>query len=311
MSDPGTMAAVGRSARIGTLLALSGAAAYGINIVAARVTAQAGITGPDMVVYRGLVFLPVVIAMALATGRRLTLLPSERGAVFRFALLSACTALSYMSSLKFLPVPMAVTIFYTYPLLVILLSPYTDGIRISPRRWVVAIAAFAGVLLAVGPHVDGLDPRGVALAFLGSLFCAGMFITASKLTSDGIVTFFWAQLVALPLALGFAYATGGLATPETILGAAWPFAITALGFFIGLLFQIMASARLSAASAGLLFLLEPVVAISVAALVLHEHITVIQLCGMLIVIAALAYDMLPGLRPARTFPLTSLDTPNG
>lgn len=284
---------------VGTMLALAGAASYGINIVAARMTAQAGITGPDMIVYRSLVFLPLVFAIVLATRRRLALTPAEAPAVFRFALFAAGTALAYVSSLKFLPVPMAVTIFYTYPLLVILISPYTDGIRLSARRWAVAIAAFAGVLLAVGPHIDGLDPRGVALAFTGALCCAGMFISGARLTTDGFVTFFWTQMLALPIAMGFAWATGGLAEPAAIRAAGWPFIITALGFFLGLLCQILAAPRISAASAGLLFLFEPVVGIVTAALVLDERLTALQSFGLMLIIGALAYDMLPALRAAR------------
>lgn len=284
---------------VGTLLALAGATSYGINIVAARVTAQSGITGPDMIVYRSLIFLPVVLAIVLATRRRLVLGASEAPAVFRFALFATGTALSYVSSLKFLPVPMAVTIFYTYPLLVILISPYTDGIRLSGRRWAVALVAFSGMLLAVGPHIDGLDPRGVALAFLGALCCAGMFISGSRLTTDGFVTFFWTQMLALPIALAFAWATGGLAEPATMRAAAWPFAITALGFFLGLLCQILAAPRISAASAGLLFLFEPVVGIVTAALVLDERVTAIQAAGLLLIIGALVYDMLPAFRAAR------------
>ena len=284
------------TAAIGTTFAIAGAASYGINIVAARLTAQAGVTGPDMIVYRALVFLPLILAIVIATRRRLALTAQERPAVFRFAFFAGGTALAYMSSLKFLPVPMAVTIFYTYPLLVILLSPYTDGVRLSARRWAVALTAFAGVLLAVGPHINTLDPRGVALAFLGALSCAGMFVTGARLTTDGFVTFFWTQTIALPLALAFAWLTGGLSEPAVIRAAGWPFVITAVGFFLGLLFQILAAPRISAASAGLLFLFEPVVGIVAASLVLGEHLGPIQILGLLMIIGALVYDMLPALR---------------
>jgi drug/metabolite transporter (DMT)-like permease len=295
----GDVGPIRATSRIGIILALAGAASYGLNIVAARLAQQAGLTGPDIVVYRALIFLPVVMAILFALKRRVTLTATERSSVFRFSIFAAGTALAYMSSLKFLPVPMAVTIFYTYPLLVILISPYTDGIRLSPQRWAVAIVAFVGVVLAVGPHIDALDPRGVALAFLGALFCAGMFVTAARLTTDGFVTFFWSQMVALPLALGFAWLTGGLSEPAAVAAAALPFGITALGFFLGLLLQILAAPRLSAASAGLLFLFEPVVAILTAALVLREHVTLVQATGMVLIIGALVYDVLPGLRSAR------------
>jgi drug/metabolite transporter (DMT)-like permease len=285
-----------RAVLTGSLFALTGAAAYGINIVGARVCAGMGLTGADIVVYRAAILLPLLGLLAATTGRRLTLAGEERPQVLRFAGFSVGTALFYTSSLKYLPVPAAVTIFYTYPLIVILLTPYLDRVALSGRRWVVAIAAFIGVMLAVGPQVDALDPRGVALAFAGSLACAGMFITASRVTTDSYVTFFWCQMLVLPFGLGFAWLNGGLAETDLMRTALLPFMINAGGFFIGFLFQILAASRISAPTSGILFLFEPVVAILTAALLLGEHVTPLQAAGMLLIIAALAYDTLDGLR---------------
>ncbi len=288
----------------GSLFALTGATAYGINIVGARVCAQLGITGSDVVVYRALLFVPLLAGFAWATGRRLVLNRQELPAVLRFAGCAVGTALCYMTALRYLSVPMAVTIFYTYPLIVILLTPYLDRVPLTMRRWIVALVAFAGVLLAVGPHAEAIDPRGVGFALLGSVFCAGMFITATRLTTSSVVTFFWCQLVALPLGLAFAWVTGGLSPPEHLATGILPLAITVGGYFLGFLFQILAASRISAASAGLLFLFEPVVAIVTAALVLGEHITPMQGAGMAMIIGALAFDMLPGLRSRRAGPLS-------
>lgn len=289
-------AAANRTALIGSFLALSGAFAYGINIVGARICAQLGIRGGDIVVYRALILLPILAIGAVVLRRRLTLSADERPQVFRFAVAATGTALFYMTSLKYLPVSLAVTLFYTYPLILILLTPYLDRVRLPLRRWLVAIVAFTGVLIAVGPSIDGLDPRGVAFALLGSLFCAGMFISAARLTSDSTVTFFWCQLIALPLGLAFAYINGGLAEPAYLAVAILPLTVNIVGYFLGFLLQILAAPRISAASAGLLFLFEPVVAIVAAALVLGETISLVQGIGMVMVVLALAYDMLPSLR---------------
>lgn len=285
-----------RAAVIGSAFALTGATAYGINIVGARLCAQMGITGSDIVVYRGLLFLPLLAVFAFFTGRSLLVPAGQHASVLRFALAAAGTALGYMSSLRYLPVPLAVTIFYTYPLIVILLTPYVDRVRLPLRRWIVALIAFAGVLMAIGPHVETLDPRGVALALMGSVFCAGMFITGSRLQTDSTITFFWCQVVALPVGLAFAWATGGLSEPSMLLPAALPLAINVAGYFLGFLFQILAAPRISAATSSLLFLFEPVVAILSAALILHEAIGPLQGLGMALVIGALAFDTLPGLR---------------
>lgn len=295
-----------RTALAGSALAVTGAIAYGINIVGARIAAGLGVTGADIVVYRALLLAPLVGLLVVALGRRLALTAEERPTVLRFAVFAAGTALFYLSALKYLPVAHAVTIFYSYPLIVILLTPYLDRVRLPLRRWIVAMIACAGVLIAVGPDSHALDPRGVVLALLGACVCAGMFITGARLTTEPSVTVFWCQLVALPLGLGFAWATGGLAEPRFLAVAAMPLAITLLGYLAGFICQIMAAPRISAATAGLLFLLEPVAAIAGAALVLGEGLTILQGLGMAMVIAALIYDAWPALRaePSITSGLT-------
>ncbi|MCA0422774.1 MAG: DMT family transporter [Proteobacteria bacterium] len=287
-----------QTALVGSALAAGGAVAYGINIVGARMAASQGVTGSDIVVYRALFLVPVFALLAIALGRRLVLSADERPTVLRFAIFAAVTALFYLSALQYLPVAHAVTIFYSYPLLVILLTPYLDHVRLPLRRWIVAIVACAGVLIAVGPDSHVLDPRGVILAFAGACACAGMFITGARLTTDATVTFFWSQLVALPLGLGFAWLMGGLAEPRQLAVATLPLTITLFGYLIGFFCQITAAPRISAATASLLFLLEPVSAIAGAAVALGEGITPLQGIGMVLVIAALAADLLPSLRPA-------------
>ncbi|HRK23994.1 MAG TPA: DMT family transporter [Beijerinckiaceae bacterium] len=298
-------AAVRRATLVGSALALVGATAYGINIVGARLCAQLGISGSDIVVYRAFLFLPLLAGLALWRGQRLALSPGNRAPVFRFAVFSVATALFYMSSLAYLPVPIAVTIFYTYPLIVILLSPYVDRVPLSLRRWVVALVAFAGVLLAVGPEAHRLDPRGVVLALFGSAACAGMFISAARVETDSSVTFFWCQICALPLGLGFAHVMGGLSEPAVLMAGLAPLLVNVAGYFIGFLLQIMAAARISPATAGLLFLFEPVVAILAAALVLSETLTLAQTVGIALVVGALAFDLLPHLR--RSEPITPFE----
>lgn len=297
MSGPDDAASqIRRTALVGSAFALTGATAYGINIVGARLAAQFGITGADIVTYRALILLPLLAALLLGTSRRLWLTADERPAVLRFAACAVGTAIGYTSSLAYLPVPVAVTIFYTYPLIVILLTPYVDRIPLPPRRWIVALVAFAGVLLAIGPQAETIDPRGVVFALFGSFSCAGMFLAGARLTASSVLTFFWCQMVALPLGLAFAWAAGGLTPVGALTVAALPLAINFAGYFLGFLFQILAAPRISAASAGLLFLFEPVVAITAAALVLGEGITPLQGLGMALVIGALVFDLLPSLR---------------
>ncbi len=301
-----TEASVRRTAAIGSSLALAGALSYGVNIAFARLCAQLGLTGADMIVYRAFAIVAIMAPLAYATGRSLYVEASGRPMLLRFAACSAATGVFYLTSLQYLPVALAVTLFYTFPLVVMALTPIVDGQRLPARRWLAGAAAFAGVVVAVGPAYAELDWRGLALALLGSLSCAGMFIVGSRLTADSVSVFFWTQVLGGVVALGVAFSGRGLAGPEAIAAALWPLLISGGCFLIGFMGQILAGKRISASASSLLFLLEPVFAIAVAALVIGETISPLQGLGVAIVVGALAFDLLPCLRPVRTPPAQGL-----
>jgi drug/metabolite transporter (DMT)-like permease len=71
-------------------------------------------------------------------------------------------------------------------------------------------------------------------------------------------------------------------------------------YAIAYLFQLMAAQRISADRAGLLFLFEPVTAIAAAGLVLHETLSPLQMGGVLLILGALAAEILLGTRESFT-----------
>lgn len=287
------------------MLALTGAISYGINIVFARMASGFGISGSDIIVYRALFFTVLLGLFLVLSGRRLGLPLEGRINRLRFAIFAAMTALFYLTSLNYLPISVAVAIFYTYPLIVIVMTPYLDRVRLPLRRWIVALIAFAGVAITVGPQLEGLDPRGLVLAIAASLCCSGMFVAGSRLSGDSVTTLFWCQVVAVPIAIAFALVSGGVTRPASMLVAIWPLSITIVTYLLGFLFQILAATRISAATAGLLFLLEPVTAILGGFVVLGEAVTLTQMAGMLLVVGALAYDVWPR---AGTAPVVTVGT---
>jgi drug/metabolite transporter (DMT)-like permease len=139
---------------LGTILALGGASAYGINIVFARTGRRCRHSGR----FRRLLPRPAdarrcsrrwiaLLAAALACGaaRR------ARGAGSLLGLASTLVGVAYISSIAFIPVTVAVVIFYTYPILIVLLSPMVDGGGRRPELLLIALVAFVGVACVVGP----------------------------------------------------------------------------------------------------------------------------------------------------------------
>jgi drug/metabolite transporter (DMT)-like permease len=281
----------------GGALIIIGAIAYGINIPAARVAGLGGVNGSNLAAQRSLLFAILLAAAITLMGKSFRIQFGESRRIILLGLCAGLVAICYLSSLTYVPVAMAVTVFYTFPLILLLAAPFTGGGRITGWRMVAFAIAFTGIVIAVGPSLDGLDWRGLALAFFAAFASAAMFLLASTLKQDRIILLFWIQVIACLVLVPAAGLTGAPAL-ETIRGVWLAVALSAAGFYIGFVCQFTAAPHLKPATIGLLFLIEPVVAIISAAVFLDETLNPLQYAGVALVIAGLAIDIWKQQQPA-------------
>jgi drug/metabolite transporter (DMT)-like permease len=274
----------------GGALIITGAIAYGINIPAARVAGLGGVNGSNLAAQRSLLFAVLLAAAITLMGNSFRIQFGESRRIILLGLCAGLVAICYLSSLTYVPVAMAVTVFYTFPLILLLAAPFTGGGRITGWRMVAFAIAFTGIVIAVGPSLEGIDWRGLALAFLAAFASAAMFLLASTLKQDRITLLFWIQVAACAVLLPTAAMTG-LPALETIGGVWLAVALSAAGFYIGFICQFTAAPHLKPATIGLLFLIEPVVAIISAAVFLGETLAPLQYAGVALVITGLAIDI--------------------
>lgn len=278
---------------MGIGLALGSAAAFGTNIVSAQLAAQAGLNGPLLVFYRVFVMLALVGGAALLWRSALAIPPGQRRAVLVFGLTSALVGSAYLSSVAFLPVTVAAVLFYTFPVLIVLAEPLVTPARFSPDRFVLALVAFLGVAMVVGPDLHGLDPRGLVLALAASVMAAAQFFAASASNDTPLIPkLFWSHLLILPVTAVILTVTGGFLSPGALLLAPLAVAVTIGGYLIGFLLQVMALMRVAPGAAGLAFCAEPVFAVAIAAWVLGERLGALQYAGGALVIAAIAVNVI-------------------
>ena len=81
------------------------------------------------------------------------------------------------------------------------------------------------------------------------------------------------------------------------------FSTRVAGYLVGFALQMVAARRAPAALIGLIFCLEPVVAIVFAGLILGETLTAAQMTGSLLVLAALVASSLAELRGEAASPM--------
>mgnify|MGYP000346598780 FL=1 len=280
--------------------ALAGAFFYGFNITFAKISAELGVQGPMIVAERVLVMIAIGLVLALLTRSSLHVVKGERVPMALLGLGSMGVSIGYLSSVAFIPITVAAVIFYTFPILIVIASPFIDKKKLTPAMLGIVALAFVGVVLVLGMASGDLDLRGVALAALASVSAAMQFFAGTRChKSSNAAKIVVTQAIVLPGAIASVFATGGVFSMETQILAAVPIWLTIGGFVLGFVFQILALARISATVAGLLFCLEPVVAAITSALVLDERLLPVQYFGGFLVIAAIALTMVVERRVAR------------
>jgi len=277
----------------GLLLAIGAASCYGFNIVFARMASFAGASGPAIVVYRVFLMLALVAAVAVIARRSLAMAREERGTLLLLGIASAVQGICYLSSVAYIPVTVAAVVFYTYPVIIVLASPFVERTPLTPALVGVVAVATLGVCLVVGPAFSDLDWRGLALAFAASIATAIQFFAAARCPRTGVVAkVFWVQLIILPTAVLISLATGQLAPPSTLTVAAFAVAMTIGGYVAGFVLQFLALGRISAVAAGIVFCIEPVVASLSSAVILEESLSPLQVAGGTLVLTAIIANVL-------------------
>jgi drug/metabolite transporter (DMT)-like permease len=209
-------------------------------------------------------------------------------------------SVAYLGSVQFIPVGLAVIIFFLFPVLIMLLAPVVEGRNPGMIRILVAILAFCGLAVAVGPSFEGLDLRGILLAGVASAAAAFQFFSGRALSRHMSPAAFGslAHLAILPPILAIALLTGqgslrifpgGPATAQGLLF------LSGLGaVYVAAYMKHMLSLRFAPASGvAPYFNLEPVVTTAIAATVLGERLQINQYAGGgLVLVALVASSML-------------------
>jgi drug/metabolite transporter (DMT)-like permease len=284
------------SATLGIFIALSATLFYGQVPVLVRFAYLEGVPAIAAIVLRtwavAVVF--VIAAMIMRESWRIprqALVPFLWQCIATLAV-SAC----YLISLQFLPVSLAVIIFFTFPVMVLLASPVIEGHAPSLLRLGVAVFAFAGLALAIGPQFDQLDPLGLLLAALSAVGCALQFFSGRALSAymkpvafAGLVHVAILPLIIV-LALGMGAANASFMRGEMIQASGLIGLIGVSICYLGGYFLHMTSVQVAPASTVVPFFnLEPVISTLMAVLVLHEKLAVNQMIGGAIVLAALIF----------------------
>jgi len=194
----------------------------------------------------------------------------------------------YLGAVQYISVSLGAILFYTYPILVLIIEAIIRHEVPGRVRVMVFLAAFGGLVLALGPSLDTMDWRGIAFAVGASASATLLFFSTrhARHTVNETALLIWGSGLGIPIMFAVAPFMGGLALPETNTGwvGLWStcffFAAAFLAYAIGL-------RHIAPSRAAMYFNLEPVVSVVAAGVLLSEMLMPTQGAGALLVLAAL------------------------
>lgn len=269
-----------------------------------RFAEEAGVTSLALVTWRaglGAAVMVAFVGVRWATGAARPVRIGDIPVRDRWFMLAATVATAVLNLCVFIAftrisIALALLVFYLYPAMVAVVSVIWFGERLDRLRWLALGISLAGLVLVLAGAggVGDIDALGVVLAFVGGL-AQVFFVLAAR---HGFAHVPGPQAAGLLMAgactiyvLGSA-AIGNLAplaAPASTAAALWPvLAAGVIGAGVPTVAYITGIRRLGPSRAAILATLEPVVAVGLAAWLLGETPTLVQLVGGLLILTAAA-----------------------
>jgi len=293
-----------RSLLVGSLICVLAASGFGLLGPLARWAYDAGFDPFSFVAWRasfGLVVVFLVVAWRRTRGGALVnpldLPGSDRLGLAAAALAGLSLNMAMFFAFGLAPIAIVLLAFYTYPAMVAVVALALGHERLDGNRLVALALALGGMVLVVAGGLDpaasvAIEPVGIGLALLAACFQT-LFVTVSRgrfATVPAEQVIGWVLIVTAVVSLAVAAATGGhpaagFAGPTPLLLAA---VAGVLGAGIPSILFLVGIRTIGGTRAGILMLFEPVVGVTLAALLLHEGLVPIQVVGGGAILAAAA-----------------------
>jgi drug/metabolite transporter (DMT)-like permease len=296
--------AVGSHRAVGFAMAIGGALLFSINGSVSKIALQSGLDSLSLVLLRSAgAALALFFVVLWSDPSRLRLRRAEIPMLLLYGVVGiAMVQWLYFVALARMPVGIALLIEFTGPVLVALWVHFVQKQRLGRSLWL-ALALALGGLALVAQIWTGLDFNvvGVLAAFGAAISLATYYIAGKNMLSnrDTISVTFWAFAVsALFWSLAKPWWTvpwSAMTHEVTLPGSvsvtttSWALVlwVVVLGTIAPFLLVVGALKRLPPTEAGVLGMVEPVLAGAVAWVWLGEALTVVQVVGSLVVIAGI------------------------
>ncbi len=266
-------------------IALS-ATAFGVMPFFANLAYRSGVTPTS------LLFLRFGIAAVLMWGLLLykhSPLPRGKtllGLMLMGGLGYAGQSFSYFTALQYAPAGLVAVLLYLYPALVTGLSFAVFKQPITRLKWFALTLSLLGIVLVVGVQSGG-QLKGILLAVLAAVIYAVYIMAGAKITQGTDIRVSSTIIItSAAVVYGVYGAWHGLSLPHSVMGWVGSIGLALVGTVVAVWAFFEGVRRIGAVDASMLSTLEPVVTVVLAWVLLGERLTVLNLCGGVLILVA-------------------------
>ncbi len=196
---------------------------------------------------------------------------------------------------QYTSVSVATLIYYCAPVIVLFLSPFLLREKLTWPKLAGIAGALVGMVLVNGTQTGGVDPqKGLVCGLLAAAFYAGLILLNKRITNVPATEKTLVQLLSAAVVMG-AYALTMHSGPWELPQGTGLVALLIIGFVhtgIAYLLYISSMSELPGQTVALCSYIDPASALIFSAIFLHEHLTVLQLLGAVLILGGSAFGEL-------------------
>jgi probable blue pigment (indigoidine) exporter len=267
---------------------LTAATMFSVSDVFAKISLEAGSDVLSLLAFRSVVGIGLIFIWMRLGAARVKMPPRLKWISLGLGLLLTLNLFGVFKAIELVPVSIAILTYFIYPLLTGLIGALTGIDRVTWRGAVTAVVAFLGLGLIIGANPAQLAVLGLLAAVGGALCRVGMLlITRAALAGADarLVTWYtlWSSMLVF---VGLSLVTWNWQPPHTALG--WV-AFVGISFTTtaAILTLYVSTQRIGPFRTALYMNLEPLMTAVLSAVVLGDRMSLLQVVGGAVMIAAL------------------------
>ncbi|MBT3262763.1 MAG: DMT family transporter [Acidiferrobacteraceae bacterium] len=275
----------------GSIAALASAITFALNVVFSRVAYDYGANLHALNLVRTVTFLCCLAAVVFMTGSRVKMPTTEMLRCLFLGVLLCAEMYLLLASILFIPVALAILVFYAYPLMIALWACGTRKSRFSVMMFAAMVLAFCGLVIALTGDdllsVGWQGRVGIGLAAFAAVCLATLLVLSEKvLEKQNInVMMFYMLLSATGTVLVISVAVFELHWPESSKG--WLALTGSAGFYVAATFLLFRAVDLvGSLQTAIIDNTSPIWAMILGFIVLGQWLNVRQVTGAVITVVA-------------------------